>query len=103
MRFPVACLTFTLAWFALWGWQPRYRDVWITESVLVADMVPTMIHNDRRIGLSNLAYLLVTIFTAAGTTTERFVSSGLYLLLSHPDAFARLRDTFPALTLILAL
>ncbi len=35
---------------------------------------------------------IVTIFTAAGTTTERFVSSGLFLLLQHPEQFARLRD-----------
>ena len=35
---------------------------------------------------------IVTIFTAAGTTTERFVSSGLYLLLKHPEQFARLRN-----------
>jgi cytochrome P450 len=35
---------------------------------------------------------IVTIFTAAGTTTERFVSSGLYLLLQHPEQFARLRE-----------
>ena len=32
-----------------------------------------------------LASALSTIYTAAGTTTERFISSGLYLLLSHPD------------------
>lgn len=35
---------------------------------------------------------IVTIFTAAGTTTERFVSSGLLLLLRDRDAFARLRE-----------
>ncbi|MFT5443497.1 MAG: cytochrome P450 [Myxococcota bacterium] len=35
---------------------------------------------------------IVTIFTAAGTTTERFVSSGLLLLLQHPDDFERLRS-----------
>ena len=35
---------------------------------------------------------IVTIFTAAGTTTERFVSSGLLLLLQHPEAMQKLRD-----------
>jgi len=39
---------------------------------------------------------IVTIFTAAGTTTERFVSSGLYLLLQHPAELTRLREE-PAL------
>lgn len=32
-----------------------------------------------------LSSAISTIYTAAGTTTERFISSGLYLLLSHPD------------------
>jgi cytochrome P450 len=35
---------------------------------------------------------LITIFTAAGTTTERFISSGLLLLLQHPDALRALRE-----------
>jgi cytochrome P450 len=34
---------------------------------------------------------IATIFTAAGTTTERFISSGLFLLLSHPEQLAALR------------
>ena len=32
----------------------------------------------------------VEVLTAAGTTTERFISSGLYLLLSHPDQWRAL-------------
>jgi cytochrome P450 len=32
-----------------------------------------------------LSSAISTIYTAAGTTTERFISSGLYLLLSHRD------------------
>jgi len=34
---------------------------------------------------------IATIFTAAGTTTERFISSGLFLLLSHPEQLAALK------------
>jgi hypothetical protein len=37
-----------------------------------------------------LSSALSTIYTAAGTTTERFISSGLYLLLSHPEQWRAL-------------
>jgi cytochrome P450 len=37
-----------------------------------------------------LSSAISTIYTAAGTTTERFISSGLYLLLSHRDQWRRL-------------
>ncbi|HEY2482270.1 MAG TPA: cytochrome P450 [Caulobacteraceae bacterium] len=33
---------------------------------------------------------IATIYTAAGTTTERFISSGLYLLLAHPQQWRAL-------------
>ncbi len=35
---------------------------------------------------------IATIFTAAGTTTERMISSGLFILLSNRDQFDALRD-----------
>lgn len=35
---------------------------------------------------------IATIFTAAGTTTERLISSGLFLLLSHPKQLAALKE-----------
>ena len=37
-----------------------------------------------------LSSAISTIYTAAGTTTERFISSGLYLLLSHRDQWRAL-------------
>jgi len=37
-----------------------------------------------------LSSAISTIYTAAGTTTERFISSGLYLLLAHRDQWRRL-------------
>ena len=37
-----------------------------------------------------LSSTISTIYTAAGTTTERFISSGLYLLLAHRDQWRRL-------------
>jgi cytochrome P450 len=34
---------------------------------------------------AELSSAISTIYTAAGTTTERYISSGLFLLLSHPE------------------
>jgi hypothetical protein len=39
---------------------------------------------------SELSSAISTIYTAAGTTTERFISSGLFLLLSHRDQWRAL-------------
>lgn len=35
---------------------------------------------------------LLTIYTAAGTTTERMISSGMLLLLRHPQQWAAIRE-----------
>ena len=45
----------------------------------------------RQLSAEEAIAAIVTIFTAAGTTTERFISSGLLLLLQHPEEWARLR------------
>lgn len=39
---------------------------------------------------AELSSAVSTIYTAAGTTTERFISSGLFLLLSHRDQWEAL-------------
>jgi cytochrome P450 len=41
--------------------------------------------NGDRLNEAEMSSAISTIYTAAGTTTERFISSGIYLLLSHPD------------------
>lgn len=43
-----------------------------------------------RLSERELSSAISTIYTAAGTTTERFISSGLYLLLSHPEQWRAL-------------
>ena len=57
---------------------------------LLSALVDAEEHGDRLTTDEAIA-AIVTIFTAAGTTTERFVSSGLYLLLQHPESLERLR------------
>ena len=57
------------------------------------DLISALIAaEDERGALSDaeLSSAISTIYTAAGTTTERFISSGLYLLLSHPDQWRAL-------------
>jgi len=59
------------------------------------DLISALIAEESegvRLNEPELMSALSTIYTAAGTTTERFISSGLFLLLSHPvqwDALKR--------------
>jgi hypothetical protein len=57
------------------------------------DLISALIQaEDSRGALSEpeLSSAISTIYTAAGTTTERFISSGLFLLLSYPDQWQAL-------------
>ncbi len=45
----------------------------------------------ERLSAPEMMAAISTIFTAAGTTTERMISSGLFILLSHPDQLEALR------------
>ena len=57
------------------------------------DLISALIAaKDARGALSDpeLSSAISTIYTAAGTTTERMISSGLYLLLSHRDQWRAL-------------
>ncbi len=63
-RYPAACLAFVVIWWIAWGIRPLYRDIWLSESVLIAVAIPLLIYIHRRIGLSNLAYTLTALFLA---------------------------------------
>jgi cytochrome P450 len=59
-----------------------------------ADLIGALIVEEQdgeRLSEPELQSSLSTIYTAAGTTTERFISSGMFLLLAHPDQWAALR------------
>ncbi|MBV9542453.1 MAG: cytochrome P450 [Alphaproteobacteria bacterium] len=52
------------------------------------DLISALIEAEadgNRLSEPELMSALSTIYTAAGTTTERLISSGLFILLSHPD------------------
>lgn len=59
------------------------------------DLISALIEQEsdgHRLNEAELLSALSTIYTAAGTTTERFISSGLFLLLSHPEQWAALKQ-----------
>ncbi len=58
------------------------------------DLISALIEQEsegNRLNEAELLSALSTIYTAAGTTTERFISSGLFLLLSHPEQWNSLK------------
>ncbi len=60
-----------------------------------ADLVSAMVQAEERgetLTDDEILAALLTLYTAAGTTTERMISSGLLLLLRHPEQLARVRD-----------
>ncbi len=76
-------------------WVGRYvRDLIAARRAAPRDdLVSALIAaEDERGALSDaeLSSAISTIYTAAGTTTERMISSGLYLLLSHPEQWVAL-------------
>ncbi len=59
----------------------------------LADLISDLIaaeEQDMKLTDGELLAALSTIYTAAGTTTERFISTGLFLLLSHPEQWRML-------------
>jgi len=76
-------------------WVGRYVRTLIAERRAAPrdDLISALIAaEDERGALSEaeLSSAISTIYTAAGTTTERMISSGLYLLLAHPDQWRAL-------------
>jgi len=76
-------------------WVGRYVRNLIGERRMAPrdDLISALVEaEDSQGALSDaeLSSAISTIYTAAGTMTERFISSGLYLLLSHPDQWRAL-------------
>jgi cytochrome P450 len=76
-------------------WVGRYMRELIAarQSAPRDDLISALIAEEEaggRLSDAELSSAVSTIYTAAGTTTERFISSGLFLLLSHPDQWRAL-------------
>lgn len=78
-------------------WQGQYlKDlVEARRATPQDDLISHLIdaeEDGERLTAPEMMAAIATIFTAAGTTTERMISSGLFILLSNPDQFDALRD-----------
>jgi cytochrome P450 len=76
-------------------WVGRYMRALIAERRVAPqdDLISALIVAEDSSGALSepeLSSAISTIYTAAGTTTERFISSGLFLLLSHRDQWRAL-------------
>lgn len=77
-------------------WQSKYMGELIASRAKEprADLISALIQaseDDQKLTGGEVASAIMTIFTAAGTTTERMISSGAFLLLTHPEQLAALR------------
>lgn len=82
-------------------WQQHYLDDLIAarRGVPAEDLISALIAAEvdgDRLTDAEISATILTIFNAAGTTTERLISSGVWLLLSHPKQLYALRAN-PAL------
>jgi cytochrome P450 len=71
-------------------WIGRYIKDLIAERRATPqdDLITGLIRAEEegdRLNEAEMSSAISTIYTAAGTTTERFISSGIYLLLAHPE------------------
>ncbi len=58
---------------------------------LISDLIAAE-EQDMKLNDAELRSAISTIYTAAGTTTERMISSGIFLLLSHPEQWRMLAE-----------
>lgn len=71
-------------------WIGRYIKELIAErrahpqDDLITGLIRAEEEGDR-LSEAEMSSAISTIYTAAGTTTERFISSGIYILLTHPE------------------
>lgn len=71
-------------------WLGRYVNelIAVRRAAPADDLISGLIaaeEDGQRLNEAEMVSAITTIYTAAGTTTERMISSGLYILLSHPE------------------
>jgi cytochrome P450 len=71
-------------------WLGRYVNQLIADRrrAPADDLISALIaveEDGAKLNEAEMVSAITTIYTAAGTTTERMISSGLFILLSHPE------------------
>lgn len=61
-RWPILLLGVFLAMFVALGLQPRFREDWLLENLLIFVAVPLLIATHRRLRFSNAAYTSIFVF-----------------------------------------
>lgn len=61
-RYPATLLAIFLAWFAVLGVSPHYRQDWVLENVLVFLAVPALVLTYRNLRFTNAAYSCLFVF-----------------------------------------
>jgi cytochrome P450 len=77
-------------------WLGRYTKDLIAQrrAAPADDLISALItaeEDGNRLNEAEMTSAITTIYTAAGTTTERMISSGLFILLSHPAQWQALK------------
>lgn len=62
MRYPAALLAILLAWTALLGIAPHFRQDWLLENLLVLAAMPLLVLTHRDLRFSNAAYTCLFVF-----------------------------------------
>ena len=85
-HYPLALLLAFGAWWILLGIEPRYRQDWLLENVLVVIAVPLLIAAHRKLRFSNAAYTCIFVFLCLHEIGAHFTYSEVPL----PDRLADL-------------
>jgi len=74
-RVPLACaIVFAIVW-AVVAIRPRYRDAWLLENLVTLVAVPAAVLTYRKYRISNVGYVLATIFLVLHTIGSYYTYS----------------------------
>jgi putative membrane protein len=91
------CIGTLAVWWVLSGIGPTDRVVWAMESALVVLAIPLMIWIQRRVGLTNLAWTMFTLFTLVHIIGSHYTYSEVPLGDWARDAFQYERNHYDRL------
>lgn len=93
-RFLQALLAWYVLFWAAMAIAPNYRHDWLLENLLVFVSVPTLLLTYRRFPLSEMSYLLITIFMTLHAIGAHYTYEKVPLGFWIQDAFQLSRNHF---------